>query len=662
MKGVRSGMLLLSVTIGLLLLSGGAISVVAVDNIGFRQSEFSRFTPDFPGYFLDKDKIIENQSSRYWRRSLNSTCLNIRSKLLNDSTSSPSMASHIQSPFIERTWQRPLGGTDTDKVWSSLQSIDGGFIIGGYTWSNDGDVSGNHGKVDAWIVKLNDAGTLVWQKCYGGSDYDGTRSIIQTSDGGFLLTGSTGSNDGDVSGNHGRDDLWVVKIDSMGNIIWQKCLGGTDDESASSVVETIDGGFLVAGNTRSNDGDVSGNHGEEDFWVVKLDNTGNIIWQKCLGGSDYDEANSVYQTHDGNYLIGGMTYSSDGDVTYNHGWSDYWIVKIDQSGNILWEKSFGGSSSDAAFQIIETFDEKYIVVGGSLSTDGDVTSNHGFVDYWLVKLDSDGSIIWDKSFGGTSLDVPMSIIQTFDKGFLVCGYTMSNDDDVSGNHGSSDYWIIKLDNYGNLLWQECLGGSYYDDAYSITPLSDGRYLIAGDTSSNDGDVSGNHGWEDFWVVMVTPLHTIESSSDSWSVVHPYGNLSYIENSDANYLTQGKPGAILDDVIVNGTSQGPLLNYTFSSIEKNHTISTNGSPIPGQIHAMFQISNPIGTNPLNVIFIDLSVGNPTSWEWQFGDGSISYKQNPEHEYKVPGTYTVSLRAFNEKTGGYTVCNGCVTVNP
>jgi len=174
----------------------------------------------------------------------------------------------IQSPGIE--WQRALGGSNLDTTYSIQQTSDGGYIVAGYTESNDGDVSGNHGYYDFWVVKLDGNGNIQWQKCLGGSTHDAPFSIQQTSDGGYIVAGCTYSNDGDVSGNHGKDDFWVVKLDSDGNIQWQKALGGSSNDWAHSVQQTSDGGYIVAGDTYSNDGDVSGYHRDGDFWVVKL--------------------------------------------------------------------------------------------------------------------------------------------------------------------------------------------------------------------------------------------------------------------------------------------------------------------------------------------------------------------------------------------------------
>ncbi|HOL74528.1 MAG TPA: hypothetical protein PLM87_02755 [Bacteroidales bacterium] len=409
--------------------------------------------------------------------------------------------SHAQAPAIE--WQKCLGGTADDFANSIQQTSDGGFIVAGETRSNDGDVSGNHGKSDAWVVKLNSLGDILWKKCLGGTGNDYARSIQQISDGGFILTGYTNSNNGDVSGNNGYYDAWVVKLNSSGDILWQKCLGGTYDDYARSIQQTSDTGFILAGYTFSNDGDVSGNHGFGDAWVVKLNSSGDIIWQKCFGGTNEDYAYSIQQTSDSGFIVAGYTFSNDGDVSGYHGYFDYWVVKLNSSGDIEWQKCLGGTYYDYAYSIQQTSNGGFIVAGSTNSNNGDVSGYHGYFDYWVVKLNSSGDIEWQKCLGGTNNDYANSIQQTSDGGFIVAGYTESNDGDVSGYHGGDyDAWVVKLNSSGDILWQKCLGGTIDDRAYSIQQTSDGGFIVAGFTVSNDGDVSGNHGASDAWVVKL----------------------------------------------------------------------------------------------------------------------------------------------------------------
>jgi len=347
-----------------------------------------------------------------------------------------------QAPSIE--WQKSLGGSEFDAAYSIQQTTDGGYIVAGESYSTNGDVTGNHGDYDYWVVKLSTTGVIEWQKSLGGSGEDRGYSIQQTTDGGYIVAGQSASTNGDVTGNHGGNDYWVVKLSSTGSIIWQKSLGGTGSDVGRSIQQTTDGGYIVAGTSNSIDGDVTGNHGDFDYWVVKLSSTGAIIWQKTLGGTGSDNAYSIRQTTDGGYVVAGTSNSNDGDVTGNHGDFDYWIVKLSSTGSIIWQKSLGGSGIDWATSSQQTTDGGYIVIGGSNSIDGDITASLGINDYWVVKLSSTGSITWQKSLGGSRNDVGWSIQQRTDGGFIIAGTSDSNDGDVTGNNGNSDYWVIKL--------------------------------------------------------------------------------------------------------------------------------------------------------------------------------------------------------------------------
>ncbi|MCL2009110.1 MAG: flagellin, partial [Synergistaceae bacterium] len=184
---------------------------------------------------------------------------------------------------------------------------------------------------------------IEWQRSLGGSGYEGASSIQQTADGGYIVAGSSNSTDGDVSGNHGGYDYWIVELDANGDIEWEKSLGGSGLDSASSIQQTADGGYIVAGFSYSTDNDVSGNHGVRDYWIVKLTVNGDIEWEKSLGGTNYDQAFSIQQTADGGYIVAGYSDSNNVDVSGNHGGSDYWIVKLTANGVIEWQRSLGGS-------------------------------------------------------------------------------------------------------------------------------------------------------------------------------------------------------------------------------------------------------------------------------------------------------------------------------
>lgn len=449
------------------------------------------------------------------------------------------------APSIE--WQKSFGGSEIDQPSFIQQTSDGGFIVAGFTYSDDGDVSGKHGTsfyADFWIIKLDVDGNLVWQKTLGGTLHDDGYSVRQTTDGGYMVAGWTGSNDGDVTGNHGNTDFWLVKLDANGNLVGQKCFGGSSAEFAYSIQQTTDGGFIVAGGSASSDSDVSENNGSYDYWIVRLDSGENIMWQKSFGGVEYDIASSVEQTTDGGFIVAGHASSGDGDVTGHHGCTnsydeclDYWIIKLDEDGNLIWEKSLGGSGSDIATSIEQTFDGGFIISGASDSYDGDVSGNHSVYnqyttpdDYWIVKLDGDGNLVWQKCLGGSDYENSTSVQQTSDSGFIVAGYAFSNDADVSGNHGNHDYWVLKLNTDGNLEWQECLGGIDGERAFCIRQTTDGGFVVAGYSNSNDSLVSGNHGSLDYWIVKL--------SSDIFTgIAAPSTNfISYYPNPVQTQLT------------------------------------------------------------------------------------------------------------------------------
>lgn len=420
-----------------------------------------------------------------------------------------------QAPAIQ--WQKSFGGTNSDRSHTIIQTSDGGYMISGASNSNNGDVTGNHGNQDYWILKLNSTGNLQWQKSLGGSGNDYGSSIIQTAEGDYMVAGTTNSNNGDVTGNKGFTDGWVVKLNSdAGVIYWKKTFGGTDYDVINQMIPTTDGGYIFVGSSSSTIGDVTGNNGYVDYWIVKITSDGNVQWKKSLGGTGDDRATSIVQTSDGGYAVAGYAENNNGDVTGNHGGKDYWILRLNSDGGVIfWKKSLGGSHQDLASSIKQTSDGGYIVVGSAFSNDGDVTGNHDGTDSWVVKINEAGAIQWQKALGGSKVDEATSVIQTTDGGYLVLGITASNDGQVVGYHPptntgpgevpiSYDYWVVKLNATGNILWQKCLGGSKSDEASSVIQTSDGGYAIVGGSQSNNGDVTGNHGDYDIWVVKLAP--------------------------------------------------------------------------------------------------------------------------------------------------------------
>jgi hypothetical protein len=430
-------------------------------------------------------------------------------------------------------WQKCLGGTLGDGGYSIIQTQDGGFLSAGIAISNDGDVSGNHAvnHLDYWVVKMNSIGQLEWQKCYGGSGEDYLYDIIGEREDGFVLSGIGGSTDGDIIGMHGPGDFWILKCDSVGNILWQKCLGGSDEEVENNAIKCYDNGYAAIGWTVSSDFDVVGRHDSSlcptcaDTWVVKLDSNGLLEWSKCYGGSYAEGGYSIIQTIDSGFVFASSAMSDNGDVQGIHGGiaglggdEDYWIIKTDYAGNMQWQKCLGGSAVDVPSEIIQTSDKGFVITGSTHSSDYDVVGYHGtfYTDAWIVKIDSSGNIQWQRSLGGSGADVGNRIIQLSDGGYLALCNTSSTDGDLLSNPPNGyDEWLVRLDNSGNILWQQCFGGSYSEVGSDLKLTSDGGFITSGLTNSNDGDVSGNHGDVDMWVLKFGNIpDNINSSSNS----------------------------------------------------------------------------------------------------------------------------------------------------
>ncbi|CAN5665544.1 lipoprotein [soil metagenome] len=429
-----------------------------------------------------------------------------------------------QAPVIE--WQRCYGGSSADDAHSVQQTLDGGYILLGTTTSTNGNVTGYHPGTcsfgdcnDFWVVKVDSFGNLQWQKCLGGTGDELGNSIIQFSANSFTLTGWSESVDNDVIGNHGLSDAWVLSLDGTGSTLGSRCIGGTNRETFTYNNKTIDNGNVFIGSTGSLDGDVVGFHGGigGDIWLLKTDSAFNLQGQRCIGGSDQEHCRYIQQTFDSGYFIVGYSNSTDGDITaFSHGGEDYWICKLDSAFNIVWQKSYGGSLDDIARSAKETRDGGFIVLGSSMSTDGDVIGTHGNQDYWVIKTDSAGNLQWQRCLGGSQWDDAYSIDTTLDGGFVIAGGSVSNDGDVTGNHspGLPDYWVVQLDSFGNIMWQKSIGGSDIEQAQAIATTRDGGCILLGYTFSNDGDAlgNGNHGGGDFWAVKLSNPNVGLSSS------------------------------------------------------------------------------------------------------------------------------------------------------
>lgn len=410
----------------------------------------------------------------------------------------------------EITQVNTYGGANNDSGQSVVATADGGYAVLGYTQSNDGDITDKQDEsFDYWVLKFNAEDQFQWQKTYGGSDDDRGKTIIQTNDGGYAILGYSFSTDGDVTTNEGLQDYWLAKLDANGTIVWQKSFGYQGADSGTTLIQTNDQGFLITGVldvTASNgEGNTSRNsqrHAGGDYWALKLDNSGNLQWSRYFGGNFTDTPTGIVQTNDNGFIIAGGSDSDDTDISSNIGTYDFWVIRISSSGDLIWEKSFGGTQIDEARALVKTNDGNFIIAGDTRSNDNHVSNNKGAADLWLIKITPNGDLIWEKTIGGTSFDVSRAMVTSQNNGFILSGSSRSNDIDVAVNKGQNDAWILKVNNNGNLEWEATAGGSNIDFSYGVAELNDGTIIAVGDTTSNDGDITQNKGFTDLLLIKI----------------------------------------------------------------------------------------------------------------------------------------------------------------
>lgn len=369
------------------------------------------------------------------------------------------------SAYSESYWAKTYGGSGLEYAHSIQQTNDGGYIVAGVTKSYGA------GSSDFWVLKLDTDGNIVWQKTYGDSDMESALSIQQTSDGGYIVAGNTTSFPTGTPpygpGSPGSSDYWVLKLDSSGNVEWQRHYGGNGGDEQNYIQQTSDGGYIVAGTT------YSFGVGIRDYWILKLDSSGNVEWQKTYGGGAYEGPRSIQQTSDSGFIVAG------GTASFGAGGLDSWVLKLDSTGNIEWQKTYGGSSNDEIVVIQQTSDSGYIAAG--------LAQSYGSAGCWILKLDSSGNIEWQNSYGVAG--VAHSIQRTTDGGYIVAGFAHSPP-------GSGDSWVLKLDSSGNVISQHTYRGNGNEGIYSIQRTNDDGYIMAGMTESFGA------GSYDVWVLKI----------------------------------------------------------------------------------------------------------------------------------------------------------------
>ncbi|QMU26719.1 GEVED domain-containing protein [Adhaeribacter radiodurans] len=420
-------------------------------------------------------------------------------------------------------WNARFGGSGTDAFSTVIKTSDGGYLSGGYTTSGiSGDKSQNsQGKNDYWIVKSDAAGKKLWEKRYGGSSDDYLNTIIQTSDGGYLLGGSSlsGVSGDKTQASRGDRDYWVVKVSGTGIKQWDKRFGGSGYDELKKMLQITNGNYLLAGTSSSPaGGDKSqGSQGGQDYWIIQINASGTKVWDKRYGGSSNENLEGLAPTLTGGFLLGGSSASGiSGDKTKSSwGGNDFWLVRITGTGQKVWDKRFGGSETDDLMDLGSTGTStgNFYIAGHSTSgVSGDKTQpTQGGKDFWMLKINGNGDKIFDKRFGGSQDEGLRSIILTQDGGYLLAGRSQSgvSGDRTQASQGSNDYWIVKTSSTGMVQWNKRFGGSGEDELRAAFQTSDGGYVLGGKSNSGvSGDrTQPSQGDMDYWLVKVAPVTT-----------------------------------------------------------------------------------------------------------------------------------------------------------
>jgi hypothetical protein len=372
-------------------------------------------------------------------------------------------------------WNQTYGGTASENCFSMVQADDGGFTLIGNTYSFGA------GDADIWLVKTDSNGNMEWNKTFGTEGYEVAQDLIVTDDEGYIILGQT------TSFGAGEGDAWLIKTDSIGNMQWNKTYGGIGSDKGWKIIRTSDNGYAIAGITNSY------GQGGNDYWLFKTDSVGTLQWNMTFGGTEDERARGIIETADNGFLLTGWSGS------YGAGGLDYWLVKTDPNGNHEWNQTYGGTDTERAIATISTNDGGYITAGNTASF------GQGETDFYLVKIDNSGNMAWNKTYGGAEAETPFSIIKTTDGGYGVAGHSYSL------GAGENDFWFVKTDSTGNILFNQTYGGEMSDTSRALIQTPDGGYIIAGFTASF------GQGENDFWLIK-TDENGIIPEFPSWIIL------------------------------------------------------------------------------------------------------------------------------------------------
>ena len=498
-----------------------------------------------------------------------------------------------------KVWDYRYGGVDGDYSAAFERTRDGGYLLAGRTSSDSTGDKTTHmfgnGAFDYWIVKVNSSGIKQWEKSIRASGNDMLWSMDLTSDGGFILGGTSDSPFGGdkLHASRGGTDYWVVKLDSLGNVLWDQVYGGSDDEDFRYIMETADGGFLMGGDSRSGvGGDKSEpKFGINDYWVVKTDAQGVKLWDKVYGGPGYEQYRVSVQTADHGYIHGGSSNSAIGGnkTDASMGGLDYWLVKTDSMGNIVWDNAYGGNADDNFYNLILTPGERMLIGGWSLTdVSGDKTQpTNGQYDLWVVKLDAAGNILWDKDYGGTGIEDEFNhFFETADHGYLIGAVSYSNTgaDKSDDNLGVEQDWVLKIDSLGNRQWDKTIFTLGHNEGTFIKQTADPKCYVV--FTSDNGLIGGDKSQDawggfssDFWIIKYCQGEANAVSelnfNDEELLVYPNPFINEIKLQLSSSAHKGEATAEMYD----------LLGHMIKTVKFNNELTINTSDLAKGIYIL-----------------------------------------------------------------------------
>jgi hypothetical protein len=490
------------------------------------------------------------------------------------------------SPFIINAQntivsQNTIGGDAVEFSTSAAKLNNSTFVIGGYSYSgmNGDKATASNGLSDAWVVGL-DANLLIdWQTSIGGDSTEFISFTEPTLDGGVICGGwSSSSVSGTkTSAKYGKSDYWIFKLDQFGNELWQHSFGGTDYDQLKDAIELSNGDFILAGNSSSNSSATKSENskGYSDYWILRISPLGAIIWDKTFGGDESELLAGLAIDDDENIYVSGSSWSgiSFDKTEASYGWDDIWIVKLDSNGNVLWDKTIGGDQSETLGDLLIDGNSLYVLANSKSGISGLKSEiNFGQTDYWLTKMDLNGNIVWDKTYGGDWFDNASTLSLTLDKQIIISGESGSDlsGTKIEGNMGVYDMWPVSVDTNGVEIWQETIGGSDWDQLSDVIEISDNHYLLVGDSKSDsDGDKQENSmGEEDYWVVELNTTASLNSVHDlNLSIApNPFNNFIKLGNVDDYNLAQVRLTNFLGETVGEYVIVGEELELDLSHLE------------------------------------------------------------------------------------------------